>query len=419
MIRSLNAAVSGIDANQTMLDVIGNNIANSNTTGYKADRAEFEDLLGQQLSSPTAPTASSGGVDPMSVGSGVRVSSIGTSFVEGSLEQTGITTDVAITGNGFLVAQRDGETYYTRAGNLKTDADGNITTADGSFIQGYPAINGVVTPNGTLGNLSVPSNSVSKPKESSTVTVGGNLPAGATDPVQSSITVYDTLGRAVNVNLTFTPNGANSWNMTGQSIDPSTGTATDLWAAPQTVTFTNGAIATVNGTAVGTTDTKVAATTPPPGWAGPLSIDFPAPTDSGALTQVAGQQTAAATKQDGYASGTLRGFSIGADGTVSATFSNGQSQSVGQLATALFSNPMGLTKTGATMFQSTVNSGLAQVGAPGSGGRGALVDGSLETSNVDLGKELTNLIIAQSAYQANTKVVSTSDQVLQSLVQMP
>jgi flagellar hook protein FlgE len=418
MIRSLNAAVSGIDANQTMLDVIGNNIANSNTTGYKSDTAEFEDLLGQQLSSPTAPTTSSGGINPMSVGSGVRVASIGTSFVEGSLEQTGVTTDVAITGNGFLIAQRDGQTYYTRAGDLKTDASGNITTADGSFIQGYPAINGVVTPNGTLGNLSVPTNSVSKPKESGTITVGGNLPAGATDPVQSSITVYDTLGRAVNVNLTFTPAGANSWNMTGQSIDPSTGTATDLWAAPQAVSFTNGAISSINGTAV-TGDTKLAATTPPPGFAGALSIDFPAATDAGALTQVAGQQTAAATKQDGYASGTLNGFTIGADGTVAATFSNGQSQSVGQLATALFSNPGGLTKSGATMFQASVNSGLAQVGAPGSGGRGALVDGSLESSNVDLGKELTNLIIAQSAYQANTKVVSTSDQVLQSLVQMP
>ena len=182
MIRSLNAAVSGIDANQTMLDVIGNNIANSNTTGYKADRAEFEDLLGQQLSSPTAPTATSGGINPMAVGSGVRVASIGTSFVEGSLEQTGISTDVAITGNGFLIAKRDGETYYTRAGNLKTDANGNITTADGAFIQGYPAVNGVVTPNGTLGNLSVPSNSVAKPKESADITVGGNLPAGATTP---------------------------------------------------------------------------------------------------------------------------------------------------------------------------------------------------------------------------------------------
>src|SRR4051812_27774826 len=262
MMRSLNAAVSGIDANQTMLDVIGNNIANSNTTGYKADRAEFEDLLGQQLSSPTAPTAASGGVNPMSVGSGVRVASIGTSFVEGSLEQTGVTTDVAITGNGFFVAQRDGQTYYTRAGNLKTDANGNLTTADGSFVQGYPAVNGVVTPNGTLGNLSIPSNTVSKPKESSHISVGGNLPAGATTPVQSSITVYDTLGRAVNVNLTFTPNGSNSWDMTGQSIDPSTGTATSLWAAPQTVTFNNGAIATVNGTAL-TRPTSVAATTPP------------------------------------------------------------------------------------------------------------------------------------------------------------
>jgi flagellar hook protein FlgE len=418
MIRSLNAAVSGIDANQTMLDVIGNNIANSNTDGYKADTAEFEDLLGQQLSSPTAPTASSGGINPMSVGSGVRVASIGTSFVEGSLNQTGVSTDVAITGNGFLVAQQNGQTYYTRAGDLKTDADGNLTTADGAFIQGYPAINGVVTPNGTLGNVVIPSNSVAKPKESDTITVGGNLPAGSTTPVQSSITVYDNLGRAVNENLTFTPNGANSWQMTGQSVDPSTGALTDSWATPQTVTFNNGALATINGTAV-TGDTKIAMTTPPPGWSGSLSIDFPASTAAGSLTQVAGQQTAAAVGQDGFASGTLRGFTIGADGTVSATFSNGESQSVGQLATALFSNNDGLTKSGATMFQASVNSGLPQIGAPGSGGRGALVDGSVETSNVDLGKELTNLIIAQSAYQANTKVVSTSDQVLQSLVNMP
>jgi len=265
----------------------------------------------------------------------------------------------------------------------------------------------------------VPSNSVAKPKESADITVGGNLPAGATTPAQSSITVYDSLGRAVNVNLTFTPTATpNTWNMTGQSIDPSSGALTDAWATPQTVSFTNGALSSINGTPV-TGETKVAMTTPPPGWAGSLSIDFPAATAPGALTQVAGQQTAAATGQDGFASGTLRGFTIGADGTVSATFSNGQSQSVGQIATALFSNPQGLTKSGATMFQASTNSGLPQIGAPGSGGRGGLVDGSLETSNVDLGKELTNLIIAQSAYQANTKVVSTSDQVLQSLVQMP
>src|SRR3954447_12108777 len=294
MMRSLNAAVSGIDANQTMLDVIGNNIANSNTTGYKTDRTEFEDLLGQQLSSPTAPTATSGGINPMAVGSGVRVASIGTSFVEGSLEQTGISTDVAITGNGFLIAKRDGETYYTRAGNLKTDAIGNITTADGAFIQGSPAVNGIVTPNGTLGNLAVPSNSVAKPKESADITVGGNLPAGATTPVPSSITVYDSLGRAVNVNLTFTPNGPNSWDLTGQSVDPSSGVLTDCWASPQTVTVTNGALAAITGTAV-TGETRLAMPTPPPGWAGWLSIDFPAATAAGALTQVAGGQTAAAT----------------------------------------------------------------------------------------------------------------------------
>jgi flagellar hook protein FlgE len=249
--------------------------------------------------------------------------------------------------------------------------------------------------------------------------LGGNLPSNATNPVTITTTMYDSLGNQVPVTLTLTPTAADTWSMQGTV----TGAAQPLWTAPQTLVFgSNGQLASLNGTAVGTgqtawPSTTSRATTPGPGRPSP-AVDFPAVGSEGAVTQFADDQTIEVTSQDGNAAGTLESYSIGSDGVITGTYSNGDSQSLGTIALAQFANPDGLDDIGQTYFTPTVASGKAQLGEPGTNGLGTLQGGAVEGSNVDLATELTDLIEAQTAYQANTKVVDTSSTVLQSLVEM-
>ena len=426
---SLSAAVSGIEANQTMIDTVGSNIANVNTPGYAAVDVQFQDLLSQQLSGAGAPTPTAGGVNPTIVGSGTRVAATRTSFVQGSLQQTGQPTDVAIQGPGFLIANKGGAISYTRAGNLTLDALGHLVTSDGGLVQGWMAnATGAINVNGPTGALTIPQGQLSTPVATQNINLTGNLQAwsgsGTATPVTISINAYDALGAVVPVTLTLTPHAgtAGGWDLQGTVPNPGGGAATTLWSSPQALVFTNGQLATVNGTAV-TGATALAVTTMPAGynWAtgATLSIDLPAPGTTSSVTQLASPSTLEAASQDGIPSGGLESFSIGPDGTISGTFSSGTTQKLGQLALASFANNEGLLKTGNGYYLSTVNSGTPQVGTPGTGGRGSVQGGALEMSNVDLAKQLTDLIVAQNAYQANTKVVTTSDQVLQSLVNMP
>ena len=426
---SLNAAVSGIEANQTMIDTVGNNIANVNTPGYAAVDVQFQDLLSQQLSGAGAPTPTTGGVNPTIVGSGTRVGATRTSFVQGSLQQTGQPTDVAIQGPGFLIANKGGLVSYTRAGNLTLDALGHLVTSDGGLVQGWMAnASGAINVNGPTTALTIPQGQLSTPVATQNINLTGNLQSwsgsGTATPVTISINAYDALGAVVPVTLTLTPHAgtAGAWDLQGTVPNPGGGAPTNLWGSPQALVFTNGQLATVNGTAV-TGATALAVTTMPAGYNWPtgatLSLDLPAPGTTSSVTQLASPSTLQAASQDGIPSGGLESFSVGPDGTISGTFSSGTTQKLGQLALASFSNQQGLLKVGDGYYQATINSGTPQVGAPGTGGRGSVQGGALEMSNVDLAKQLTDLIVAQNAYQANTKVVTTSDQVLQSLVNMP
>lgn len=429
MMESLSAAVSGIEANQTMLDTIGNNISNANTPGYAEVDVQFADLLDQQLTGAATPTAAAGGVDPTMVGSGTRVAATTTSFAQGSLQQTGQPTDVAIQGPGFLIANQNGSTLYTRAGNLTVDALGHLVTSSGGLVQGWQAdATGAINPNGPTTAITIPQGQLSTPVATQNINLEGNLQAwsgsGTANPVTLSINAYDGLGATVPVTLTLTPTTgtADAWTLQGTVPNPTGGTPTTLWNTPQALVFKNGQLSTVNGTAVtGATALKV--DNLPAGYNWPtgntLSIDVPAPGTTSSVTQLASPSSLEAASQDGVPSGSLQSFSIGPDGVISGTFSSGTTQALGRLALASFSNEQGLFKTGNGYYQTTLNSGVAQVGLPGTGGRGTLQGGALEMSNVDLAKQLTDLIIAQNAYQANTKVVSTSDQVLQSLVNMP
>ena len=432
MIRSLSAAVTGIEANQTMLDTIGNNIANVNTPGYEAQQVEFSDLLNQQLVGASPASTAAGGTNPQVVGSGVRVADTATSFVEGSLQQTGQPTAVAIQGSGFLVANQGGQTLFTRAGNLAIDSMGRLVTQTGGLVQGWMADpTGKINTNGPTTALTFPQGQLSTPVATRNINLTGNLEAasgsGAGAPVTLSINAYDAMGATVPITLTLTPSTTTpgDWTLQGTVPDPSgSGTPTKLWNTPPTLSFANGVLSKVNGTAV-TGATSLAVDNLPTGYTWPtappytLSIDLPAPGSAGSVTQMASSDTIQAASQDGLPSGTLQSISIGSDGTISGSFSSGTTQALGRLALASFANDQGLQKVGNDYYQSTLNSGVAQVGVPGTGGRGTVQGGALEMSNVDLATELTDLIVAQNAYQANTKVVATSDQVLQSLVNMP
>jgi flagellar hook protein FlgE len=416
-VRSLGTAASGIDTMQTDLDTIGNDIANSETDGFASQTAQFSDLLTEQLQPAGGAVGETlASTNPSAIGAGDEVSAIETNFSAGAVTQTGINSNVAIEGNGFLVVTQNNQTYYTLDGDLQVDSNGNLATNSGGLIEGWAPGQPTTSPPTPL---SIVVGSTGPPAQTQNVVLGGNLPSNATNPVTITTTMYDSLGNQVPVTLTLTPTGADTWSMQGTV----TGAAQPLWTAPQTVVFgSNGQLASLNGTAVGTGQSTLAIDNEPSNyaWTGATepSIDFPAVGSEGAVTQFADDQTIEVTSQDGNAAGTLESYSIGSDGVITGTYSNGDSQSLGTIALAQFANPDGLDDIGQTYFTPTVASGKAQLGEPGTNGLGTLQGGAVEGSNVDLATELTDLIEAQTAYQANTKVVDTSSTVLQSLVEM-
>jgi flagellar hook protein FlgE len=430
MEQSLIAAVSGIEANQTYLDVIGNNIANSDTTGYKAEDPIFTDLLAEQIAGASAPSAGeSGGIDPIAVGAGVRVGAVTNDQSQGAIQQTNQPTDVAIQGAGFLVADQGGQQFYTRAGNLTLDANGDLTSPTGALIQGWQASGqGVIDTNAPVGVVNIPSGQVMSAQATSIFNMAGNLPAwsgsGTPPVVTTTLNGFDSLGNTVPLTLTFSAvaGTANSWTV--QGTVPNGSSTTSLWSTAPTIDFdpTTGQIASITGvTANADGSFTLPVTTMPPGsfpsgdtW----KVDFPAPGSLNAVTQFGGEQTAQLTTQNGNSAGSLESFTIGGDGIISGAFSNGLTEPIAQLALASFSNPTGLIDDGSLMYSASANSGQPSIGTAGTGGRGTLLGGALEGSNVDLATELTDMIEAQEAYQADTKVVSTTSTALQSLVQM-
>lgn len=428
MEQSLLAASSGINATQTWLDAIGNNIANSNTTSYKEEEVGFSDLLAEQLTSAAAPTATSGGLNPASVGAGVEVGTVAEDQTQGSIQQTNVPTDLAIQGNGYLVTSQGGQAFYTRDGQLSVDGTGQLTAPNGSLVQGWEAsASGVINTSAPLTDVTIPTAATLPATATSDITLGGNLPAGGTSPVSFTYNAYDSLGDPVPVTFTFTPSTStpDTWTMQA-TVPSSSGTPTPLFSTPPTLTFSSGgSLQSISGVTANSDGSYSVPVSTMPGapyqfaTGAKLSIDFPAPTSSQAVTQDAGSQSIEGTNQNGSAAGTLESYSIGGNGIITGSFSNGQTQSIGQIAIATFANPQGLVSTGNLMYQASANSGQANVTTPGSGKAGTLVGGALEASNVNLSGQLTDLIVAQEAYQANSKVITTSDNAIQSLLQVP
>ncbi len=432
MERSLLAAVSGIDANQTFLDVIANNVANTNTTGFKEDTAQFDDLLAQQIEGAGTPNAALGlgGVNGVAVGSGVRVAAVTDNFAEGTLLTTNNPTDVAIQGSGFFQVNSGGQTLYTRDGHFLFDANGDLVTDTGGLVQGWmpTTIGGAINTAAPTTSINIPVGTAIPPKATTTVNIGGNLPSNATVGTKqvTTINVYDTQGNAVPMTLTFTNTAANTWSYAA-TVDVGAG-APNTIAAGQLTFNVNGQLSAATATTGVLTGAPPAAFTvatvaenpdTPNGANLPsFNLSVPATQQNDSLTQFNAATTAAATSQDGYASGTLAGISFGQDGIITGSFTNGEALNLGQVALANVANPTGMAKVGSNYYQATANSGNVLVGPVGANSTGSLVGGALEGSNVDMGKQLTNLVIAQTSYQANTKVVTTSDTVLNALVNM-
>jgi flagellar hook protein FlgE len=409
VLRSMFSAVSGLRAHQTKMDVTGNNIANVNTVGYKGSQTVFQDTLSQVVRAGGAAAADRGGTNPAQVGLGVKLAATTTNWTQGATQTTGRSTDFMIEGDGFFVTRAGTENLYTRAGSFDFDGEGKLVTPNGGVLQGWMAnAAGVVNSNGPVGDLSVPYGQIVSPKQSTTGALAGNLPAGAATGTtfQTGVTMFDSQGVEQKVFYNFTKAAAaNTWTL---DIKHEDGTSLVTGA---TVAF-DAAGALTTPAAPGT----LAAFTPPaatyPSWTGPVTIDV------SKLTQFGGSSTVTATDQNGYALGSLQSFQLGNDGTITGVYSNGLRQPIGQLALASFSNPSGLEKAGSSTFRVGVNSGTAAVGLAGVGGRGVLNSGALEMSNVDLAEEFTGLIVAQRGFQANSRVITASDEILQDLVNL-
>ncbi|GEA85287.1 MAG: flagellar hook protein FlgE [Cellulomonas sp.] len=390
MLRSLFAGISGLRSHQTMLDVTGNNIANVNTTGFKSSQVVFQDTLSQLLTGAGGAQDGVGGTNPAQIGLGVRVAGVTTNFTQGASQMTGRSTDMMIQGDGFFVVRKGAETYYTRAGSFDFDATGQmVLPGEGALVQGWMAVNGVIDTNGPVTDLSVPAGTVMPAVASTSATYKGNLDAAAPDGtvLHRTIDVYDATGSARTLTLTFTKSAA------GWAVEGSDGAAT---VASTAMTF----------------DAAGALTSPTTMTVGGVAVDL------STLTGFAGLDTVKADSQNGQGAGTLQSFTLGADGTIMGSFSNGMKQAIGRIALSAFTNPAGLEKAGGSLFRTTVNSGEPAIGTAGTGARGSLAGGALEMSNVDLSSEFTSLIVAQRGFQANSRVITTSDEVLQELVNL-
>ena len=417
--------LTGLESDSTALNTIANDLSNMSTTAFKAQTTNFSDLFYQEI-------GSTGAGDPIQVGAGVQVASNETSFTKGSISSTGTATDVALNGNGFFVVGNGSSNEYTRAGDFSLNADGNLVTSNGLSVMGYPAVDGVVNTNAPLTAITIPVGQVEQPQATTTLNMTANLDASSTSSstaFPAQVTVYDSLGVSHVATVTYTQTGTNTWSysaalpasdFTSGVSTPVTGTMSfDSSGALTTVTPTGGSATTV-GTATGDISSIPLNFTGLADGAADLKMSWNLMGTSGtpSISQVDTASAVSATTQDGYASGQYQSFTIGSDGTVTATYSNGQQQKVGQLALGNVDNVQGLQLLGDGDYATTLASGTASIGASGSAGRGTLQDGALEESNVNISAEFSDLIIAQRAFEASSKAVTTFDTVTQETINM-
>jgi flagellar hook protein FlgE len=455
MMRSLFSGVSGLKNHQTRMDVVGNNISNVNTYGFKTSRVTFQDMLSQTIAGAAKPEENKGGVNPKQIGLGMTIASIDRLFTQGSLQTTGNQTDLAISGDGFFITAKGDKKYYTRAGNFTLDKDGTLVSpANGLRVQGWMATRNekgekVVNSSGTVEDLVVPIYGKVEAKETTYVKYKCNLdskmpivPPNATGLMRASagvttnIDVYDKLGDPHRMTLTFWKTAPNQWTASA-AITGSLGPLTlDVPAGanqPDQANTSNrmNLRFSPEGRLISAADEG----SPDELNQGNIAVNFKYrvagdPTvrnismDLGkaglveGITQYSSPSTTKAVEQNGFSMGYMEAFNIDDSGIITGVYSNGTKETVGQVGMAVFTNPGGLTATGENLFENSNNSGTPNIGAASQAGRGKIAAGTLEMSNVDLSDQFTDMIITQRGFQANSRTIVTSDQMLQELINL-
>jgi flagellar hook protein FlgE len=435
MLRSLSSAVSGLRNHQNKLDVVGNNIANVNTVGYKSEIVRFQDIFSQTIKGANAPAAGRGGTNPVQVGLGMALSSTTTVHTGGAITATERETDLAIEGNGYFIINDGIQDYYTRDGSFSRDYSGELVTAGGLKLMGWMAEKSYEDENGDpaepddpeaievysidttepLREIVIPIGEELLARSTENIVFAGNLDSGAKEGGKYPYATYfyDSLGNRYNLFFEFEKSSENTWAYTAFFNDAE-GARVDVTTGGDPIKFTPGG------------SYHVEDPDDPPDFAftidaGDLGDDIGARNvqitlDFSLLKQFSSDSSLFLKSQDGYSAGELVSFNVEQSGVITGSYSNGLNRSLGQVALASFSNPEGLMKVGSNYFNFTVNSGDPRVGTPGEMGKGFIQSRALEMSNVDLAFEFTEMITTSRGYQANARVISTSDEVLTELI---
>jgi flagellar hook protein FlgE len=409
MMRSMFSAIAALNLHQLYLDVIANNLSNVNTPGFKGSRVSFQDMFSQTLRGGSAPTGTIGGINPAQIGLGARLGGLDILFTQGSLQATGKNSDLAIQGDGFFIYQGAEANLYSRDGTIDLSADGYLANPNtGLYILGWQADDqGNIDPTQPIGRIRIPTG-ISQARATANATFQGNLDANTAvgDSFTTTMQIYDSLGGQHTIEITFTRDAAaNTWTWTATSSDPA---ITGITVTGSPIVFTPEGQYDPNNPA---TSIEITLNN---GAVSPQTVNL----DFTNLTQLADDSDVSMANQDGMAPGSLIGFNITDKGEVVGLFSNGLNQIIGQLALANFVNPSGLQRVGQNLFIPSANSGTAQIGTAGTSGRGSIAAGYLEMSNVDLAQQFTDMIVAQRGFQANSRVITTSDEMLQDLVNL-
>ena len=416
MFTSFSTALSALNATSTAIDVVGNNLANMDTPGFKTSEICFQDLVTESLGA---------GLGTTQVGFGTGTPITVREFSQGAIQATSGVLDAAIQGEGFFIVQdSSGNQYYTRAGNFETDKSGNLLTDTGNTVQGWTAIDpttGQVDTNGPISNIVVPVGSLKAPTVTSTLTMDLNLNSAATADATSDFSVpmkvYDSLGTSNVLTLSFEKTGANTWNYSVSipGADLTDPTASTIVPATPMTFDANGNLTPADGPPITFTLPDLA-----DGAASGQAISWnPYNSDgSGRITQFGQPSASSASSQNGTAAAELVNVGVANGGLIVAQYSDGTQATVGQVALASIRNPNTLVATGGNNFQLSELTATPSIGTPGTGGRGTIQGGSVEASTVDIATEFTNLIVYQRGYEANGKVVTTADQLSQDTINL-
>ena len=402
-------ALSGLEANSTAINVVSGNLANLNTTGYKDVQVSFEDLVNQSLSGFTNSAAVSG----------ATVAQATQNFSQGTLETTGGAYDAAIQGGGFFVVQQpSGATEYTRQGNFQVNASGDLMTSTGQYVQGWNQSGGVLSTNGPTSNITLPNSLTEAPVATSTfsldVNLAGNAAGNAT--FSSPIQIFDAQGNAHTLTVTYTETAANNWGYAVTLPAGDLAPASTNPLASGTMTFDGSGNLLTPANAAGAGSIAIPVTLANGADLPSLTWNLYDASGNATISQSAQTSSNISTTQGGSAASQLSSMSIGAGGTIVATFSNGTTENVAQIALASVLNPSSMVQVDGNSFAATGNTAAPVIGMPSSGARGSITGGALETSTVDIATELTNLLTYERGYEANSKVITTEDNIVQDVL---